>query len=363
MSTPLIEINDLKIQFFTREGVVRAVDGVNLTIPRGKTLCLVGESGCGKSVTARAILNIVHNPGRIVNGEILMHRSDGFAGDDTLDIAQLDPRGNEIRKIRGRHISMIFQEPMTSLSPMYTVGNQIMENVLLHTGATKLEARERAIEMLDLVGIPQPQRLVDEYPFRLSGGMRQRAMIAMALACNPSLLIADEPTTALDVTTQSQILELMLKVQEEYDMAILFITHDLGVVAEIADDVAVMYLGDVVEYADVDTIFNNPSHPYTQSLLRSIPKVTATRQRLEAIKGMVPSPYRRPSGCQFHPRCSQIMENICPQKAPPMLEQTPGHQVRCLLYTEEGKAETSKAAQAAKVSDSNIHAMPEVAHD
>jgi len=338
MTNALIEIKNLKIQFFTNEGIVRAVDGVNLTIPRGKTLCVVGESGCGKSVMARALLNIVHKPGRIVSGEILFHQPSGRDSANTVDIAQLDPRGREIRSIRGRHISMIFQEPMTSLSPLYTVGNQIMENVQLHTNASKNEARERAIEMLDLVGIPQPRRLVDEYPFRLSGGMRQRAMIAMALSCNPSLLIADEPTTAVDVTTQSQILELMLRVQEEYDMAILFITHDLGVVAEIADDVAVMYLGNVVEVGDVDTIFNNPGHPYTQSLLRSVPKVTATRQRLEVIRGMVPSPFRRPSGCQFHPRCPQVMTGLCPQHEPAMIALAPRHQVRCLLYTPEGQA-------------------------
>ncbi|MBX3015232.1 MAG: ABC transporter ATP-binding protein [Caldilineaceae bacterium] len=338
MTNALIDIQDLKIQFFTNEGIVRAVDGVNLTIPRGKTLCVVGESGCGKSVTARALLNIVHKPGRIVGGQVLFHQPNGQGGTTTVDIAQLDPRGRDIRGIRGRHISMIFQEPMSSLSPLYTVGNQIIENVQLHTNATQKEARERAVEMLDLVGIPQPRRWVDEYPFRLSGGMRQRAMIAMALACNPSLLIADEPTTALDVTTQAQILELMQRVQAEYDMAILFITHDLGVVAEIADDVAVMYLGSVVEVGDADTIFNHPGHPYTQSLLRSVPKVTATRQRLEVIQGMVPSPYRRPSGCQFHPRCPQAMAGLCAQQTPAMIEVAPRHQVRCLLYTEEGKA-------------------------
>ncbi len=338
MSESLIDIKGLKIHFFTSEGIVRAVDGVDLTIQRGKTLCLVGESGCGKSVTARAILNIVHRPGKIVDGEIMFHRPNDYGGTELIDLTQLDPKGAPIRTIRGRHISMIFQEPMTSLSPMYTVGNQIMENVLLHTPATKKEARERAIEMLNLVGIPRPERLVDEYPFRLSGGMCQRVMIAMALACNPSLLIADEPTTALDVTTQAQILELMQQVQEEYGMAILFITHDLGVVAEIADDVAVMYLGNVVEQADVDTIFNDPKHPYTQALLRSIPKVTSTRQQLEVIKGMVPNPFRRPSGCQFHPRCTHVMPGICPQVDPPLIRLSERQQVRCLLYTEPNGA-------------------------
>ncbi|MEZ4677578.1 MAG: ABC transporter ATP-binding protein [Caldilineaceae bacterium] len=345
MAEPLIDIKGLKIQFFTREGIVRAVDGVDLTIERGKTLCIVGESGCGKSVMSRAILNIVHHPGRIVDGEILFHRLDPHGGSEIVDIAALDPKGKPIRSIRGRHISMIFQEPMTSLSPMYTVGNHIMENVLLHTDATQKEARERAIEMLDLVGIPKPERLVDEYPFRLSGGMRQRAMIAMALACNPSLLIADEPTTALDVTTQAQILELMQQVQEEYGMAILFITHDLGVVAEIADDVAVMYLGSVVEQSDVDAIFNAPSHPYTQSLLRSVPKVTATRQELEVIKGMVPSPFRRPAGCQFHPRCPQFMPGICELIDPQMIDLSENHQVRCLLYTDQNPTWIGHSAQ------------------
>jgi len=227
---------------------------------------------------------------------------------------------------------MIFQEPMTSLSPMYTVGNQIMEAIRLHhRGISKQETRERAIEMIRRVGIPRPERLVDEYPFRLSGGMRQRAMIAMALSCRPSLLIADEPTTALDVTTQAQILDLMLDLQQEYNMAIMFITHDLGVVAEIADDVAVMYLGNVVEYSDADTIFNNPQHPYTQALLRSIPKITTTRQTLDMIAGMVPSPYRRPSGCPFHPRCARAVA-ACSTQMPVTTNLDENHTVRCLLY-------------------------------
>ena len=343
MTNTLVEVNNLQIHFYTKDGIVRAVDGVDLTIERGRTLCLVGESGSGKSVTSRALLNIVHKPGRIVDGEILFHLpTEG--GAEIVDIAKLDPTGREVRRIRGRHISMIFQEPMTSLSPMYTIGNQIMENVLLHTDATKAEARDRAIEMLDLVGIPKPERLVDEYPFRLSGGMRQRAMIATALACNPSLLVADEPTTALDVTTQAQILELMQRVQEEYNMAILFITHDLGVVAEIADDVAVMYLGNVVEYTDVDTAFNDPKHPYTRALLRSMPKVTATREPLQAIKGMVPSPFRRPSGCEFHPRCRDFMPGICDRIDPPTVTvDGGGHEVRCLLYTEHSTRNVADA--------------------
>jgi peptide/nickel transport system ATP-binding protein len=332
----LVQVKDLKIHFFTDEGVVRAVEGVNLDIKRGKTLCVVGESGCGKSVLSLSLLQIIRTPGKIVDGEILYQRrvnsNNNSLVSETIDIAKLQPRGSQIRTIRGGEIAMIFQEPMTSLSPMYTVGNQIIEAIRLHhKGISKQEARERAIEMIHRVGIPKPDRLVDEYPFRLSGGMRQRAMIAMALSCKPSLLVADEPTTALDVTTQAQILDLMLDLQQEYNMAILFITHDLGVVAEIADDVAVMYLGDVVEYSDADTIFNSPQHPYTQALLRSIPKITATRQTLDMIAGMVPSPFRRPNGCPFHPRCAKAIQS-CTTQAPITTHLTDNHLVRCLLH-------------------------------
>ncbi len=329
----LIQVKDLKIHFFTDEGTVRAVDGVTFDIRRGKTLCLVGESGCGKSVTARALLQIIHRPGKIVGGEIILYRSLSDSLVEEINISDLQPKGRDIRSIRGKEISMIFQEPMTSLSPMYTVGNQIMETIMLHTKTEAKQARERAIELLGFVGIPRPERIVDEYPFRLSGGMRQRSMIAMALSCNPSLLIADEPTTALDVTTQAQIIDLMQDLQKNNDMGILFITHDLGVVAEIADDVAVMYLGNVVEYSDVYTVFNNPKHPYTQSLLRSIPKVTATRERLEVIEGMVPSPFRRPSGCPFHPRCTKAM-SVCSDVEPKTISLSENHQVHCLLYAE-----------------------------
>lgn len=331
MFDTLIEVNDLKIHFFTDEGVVRAVDGVDLTIERGKTLCLVGESGCGKSVACRAFLQIVHSIGKIVSGQILYHRRLDVGFDETIDIAQLNPKGRQIREIRGKEISMIFQEPMTSLSPMYTVGNQIIENILLHTDKSKEEARKLCIELLDQVGIPKPHRLVDEYPFRLSGGMRQRAMIAMALSCKPTLLIADEPTTALDVTTQANILDLMRDIQKEYQMALLFITHDLGVVAEIADKVAVMYLGKIVESGSVDTIFNNPKHPYTQALLRSIPKISRTREKLDTIQGMVPNPYRRPGGCPFHPRCAQAMP-VCSTAVPSVTQFSKDHTTRCLLY-------------------------------
>ncbi len=337
MTDNLVEVNDLKVHFFTDEGVVRAADGVDLTLERGKTLCLVGESGCGKSVTSRALMQIIDPAGKIVSGEIIYQRkmdnNDNGSGEmyEVVDIAKLNPKGDEIRKIRGRDISMIFQEPMTSLSPMYTVGNQIIETIRLHTDLSKSEARELAIKLLNQVGIPKPERLIDEYPFRLSGGMRQRVMIAMALSCNPKLLIADEPTTALDVTTQANILDLMRDLQQQYYMALLFITHDLGVVAEIADEVAVMYLGKIVERGDVFTIFNSPKHPYTQVLLRSIPKIGRSREKLETIKGMVPNPYRRPSGCPFHPRCVQAMPE-CKTAVPSVTWLSENHSVQCLLY-------------------------------
>jgi oligopeptide/dipeptide ABC transporter ATP-binding protein len=328
----LLEIRDLKLHFFTDEGVVKAVDNVSYSIKRGKTLCVVGESGSGKSVAARAILNIVHRPGKIVEGEILYHKPLPDEKRQTIDILKLDPRGAKIRSIRGNEIAMIFQEPMTSFSPMYTIGNQIIEAIRLHSDDSKAEARNRAIELLRRVGIPKPETRIDEYPFRLSGGMLQRAMIAMALSCNPKLLIADEPTTALDVTTQAQILDLMYALQQDFNMALLFITHDLGVVAEIADDVAVMYLGNVVECSDVDTIFNNPKHPYTKALLQSIPKIEESPTRLLPIQGMVPSPFQRPTGCPFHTRCTMKIKGLCDQVLPEMIPISPNHDARCLMY-------------------------------
>jgi oligopeptide/dipeptide ABC transporter ATP-binding protein len=338
----LLEIKGLKTHFFLDEGVVKSVDGVDLKIRRGRTLCIVGESGCGKSVTARSILQIVSPPGRIVEGEILFHRRRGEGGrpgsaGETIDLAALNPRGAQIRAIRGKDIAMIFQEPMTSLGPVHTIGNQIIEGILLHLPVSKEEARERAIEVLRRVGIPRPETRIDAYPFQLSGGMRQRAMIAMALACEPALLIADEPTTALDVTTQAQILDLMRELQHDFDMAIMLITHDLGVVAEVADDVAVMYLGTVAEQGDVDAIFHAPKHPYTQALLRSIPKLGAAKgERLATIRGIVPDPYNRPVGCPYHTRCDAFMPGKCDRIAPPPIA-TNGQVVRCLLYGgEEG---------------------------
>ncbi len=277
---------------------------------------------------------------------MLYHRQHDNGTEEVIDLAQYDPKGRPIRQIRGKEISMIFQEPMTSLSLMHTVGQQITEMVRLHTDATKQEARDRAIEMLQRVGIPKPERLIDEYPFRLSGGMRQRAMIAMALSCNPTMLIADEPTTALDVTTQAQILDLMRGLQDDYGMALLFITHDLGVVAEIADNVAVMYLGRIVECSDADTIFNNPKHPYTQALLRSIPKIATQRDELIPIKGMVPSPFRRPVGaCQFHPRCPQRFD-ACLKVEPANTQLNENHSVRCLLYEGNQVVQTDAEALA-----------------
>jgi oligopeptide/dipeptide ABC transporter ATP-binding protein len=329
----LLELKDLKTYFHVDVGTVRAVDGASFEIERGRTLGVVGESGCGKSVTAQSILRIVPKPGKIMDGEILYYRylreQDGFAMADVVDLATLDPTGDEIRNIRGNEIAMVFQEPMTSLSPVHTIGNQIMEAILLHQDVSKAEARERAIDMLRRVGMPKPEQTVDDYTFQLSGGMRQRGMIAMALSCHPSLLIADEPTTALDVTTEAQILNLMRELQDELGMAIMYITHDLGVIAEMAEEVVVMYLGEVVERADVDTIFYDPMHPYTRALLRSIPRLGEKKgEELETITGMVPDPYNLPQGCKFNTRCPLAKEG-CRMDAPSWLEVDPGHWVRC----------------------------------
>jgi len=333
----LIEIGGLKTYFYMHEGIVRAVDGADLTIRRGRTLGVVGESGCGKSVTAQSILRIVPPPGKIVEGEILYHRlldRDKMGGaTEIVDLAQLDPRGREIRRIRGGEIAMVFQEPMTSLSPVHTIGNQIIEAILLHQDIDKSQARERAIEILTRVRMPKPAQAVDSYPYQLSGGMRQRGVIAMALSCHPSLLIADEPTTALDVTTEAQILDLMRELQQEMGMAIMFITHNLGVIAEMTEEVIVMYLGKVVEQADVDSLFHDPKHPYTRALLRSIPRVDEdTNRPLESIKGMVPDPYALPQGCPFHPRCSSFMEGLCDIQDPPLVRLDGNKRVRCHLY-------------------------------
>ena len=328
MAPPLLTINNLKTQFTTLDGIVRAVDGVSLQIHEGRTLGLVGESGCGKSVTAHSILRLLPKRiSRIAEGEILFHR-----GDRVIDMTKLNPDSETIRSIRGNDISMIFQEPLTSLSPVHTVGSQIGEAIALHQKVNRREARERSISMLEQVGIPNAAQRFDEYPHQFSGGMRQRAMIAMALSCNPRLLIADEPTTALDVTIQAQILELMKKLQQDLGMAILIITHDLGVVAEMADEVAVMYMGKIVESGDARTIFHRPLHPYTVGLMRSIPRLGRhSKERLTPIPGSVPDPYSIPRGCAFMPRCPAPKTEACGREVP-LREVEPGHCVRCTLY-------------------------------
>jgi peptide/nickel transport system ATP-binding protein len=327
----LLEVRDLKTYFFLDEGTVRAVDGVSFEVFRGRTLGIVGESGCGKSVTAQSILRIVPRPGKIVGGEIIYYRRrrrDGSTLTEQIDLTKLDPTGEEIRSIRGNEIAYIFQEPMASLSPVHTIGHQICEVIMLHQKVNKREARARAIDMLARVGLPQPEQVIDRYPHQLSGGMRQRAVIAIALSCRPSLLIADEPTTALDVTTEAQILALMRELQRDFGMAIMIITHNLGVIAEMADDVVVMYLGKEVEQAPVEELFDNPRHPYTRALLRSIPKLgRKSRTRLEAIEGMVPDPFSVPAGCAFHTRCRYYTPGIC--DAPPYLQVGPKHWARC----------------------------------
>jgi len=332
----LLDVNNLKTYFFMDEGTARALDGVDFQIKRGQTLGVVGESGCGKSVTARSILRIVPRPGRIVEGKITYYQPvENGSLMEEIDLTEVNPKGTLIRSLRGGQIALVPQEPMTSLSPVHTLGNQIVEAIVLHQSVSRTEAREKAIEMLKLVGMPQPDRTIDRYPHELSGGMRQRGVIAMSLSCHPNLLIADEPTTALDVTTEAAILKLMRQLQDELGMAIMFITHNLGVVAQMTEYVIVMYMGKVVEEADVDTIFYEPKHPYTQALLQSIPRLgqrTRERRRLESIKGTVPDPYSIPKGCSFHPRCSQRILGVCDQEDPPYLEVDEGHKVRCVLY-------------------------------
>jgi peptide/nickel transport system ATP-binding protein/oligopeptide transport system ATP-binding protein len=314
----LLQIEDLKTHFFTDDGVVRAVDGVSYEIREGETLAVVGESGSGKSVTALSILKLIPSPpGKIVGGRIL------FRG---RDLVTAPP--NEMRRIRGKEISMIFQEPMTSLNPVYTCGEQIMEAIVLHENVDRKEARERAIAMLQLVGISLPEQRVDEYPHQMSGGMRQRVMIAMALACRPSILIADEPTTALDVTIQAQILELLKRLQDSLGMAVLLITHDLGVVAETADRVAVMYAGQVVEYCDSRAAFRRTLHPYTGGLLASLPRLGGQREALRVIPGTVPNPAHFPPACRFHPRCP-VVQDRCRLHDPPVLVFDGDHESRC----------------------------------
>jgi len=320
----LIQVNDLHTNFYMDEGVVKAVDGVDFFLRKGETLGLVGESGCGKSVTALSIMRLVQQPpGRIEKGQIL------FENQDLLGMSE-----EQMRQIRGNHISMIFQEPMTSLNPVFRVGDQIAEAIRLHQGVHRGSAVERAVEMLQKVGIPDPETRVKEYPHQMSGGMRQRVMIAMALSCNPKMMIADEPTTALDVTIQAQILDLMNKLKEDFGASILLITHDLGVIADMAQSVAVMYTGKIVEYADVVELFTMPKHPYTVALMESIPKMddpVPEDRMLQTIPGIVPSLLDLPAGCSFQERCSQAFD-LCGKKDPPLIEVESGHLVRCWHY-------------------------------
>jgi len=354
MVEPLVEIKDLHVQFEVRDGIIQGVDGFTLTINRGETLGVIGESGCGKSITAKAVMQMVPKPGKITSGEILYHQRNKYdpkKPTEIINITKLDPDGDAIRKIRGGEFAMIFQEPMSSLTPVYTtgtligealnlhrmvpktVGQHMVQNITAYRPVTKEEAREISIEMLQKVGIPKPHERVDAYPHQLSGGQRQRVMVAIALSCHPFMLIADEPTTALDVSIEAQILDLMRGLQETTEMSIMFITHNLGVVAEMAKEIVVMYMGKQVEAASTDRIFYEPMHPYTRALLQTIPKVgKRTGDRLASIKGMVPDPFHLPSGCVFHPRCPSFMPGKCDVLTPNWIEVEPDHWARCLLY-------------------------------
>ena len=324
---PVLEIKDLRVHFGAGPGAAKAIDGISLKVGAQRTLGLIGESGCGKSLTARSILRIIPRPGRIVSGEILLHGETGVT-----DIARLPDRGPAIRSIRGKQVAMIFQEPMTSLSPVHTVGNQIVEAVRLHNAVSKEEAEAETLDLLRRVGISNPGQRFREYPHQLSGGMRQRVMIAMSLAGKPRLLIADEPTTALDVTVQAQILELVKELQQTYGMSVLFITHDLGVINEVADDVAVMYLGRIVEEGSVREVLDNPLHPYTRRLLRAVPRLRRRTERLETIPGTVPAPIGLPWACPFASRCESFMPGTCDRNMPALAE-AKGHPVRCFLHS------------------------------
>ncbi|MBI4927241.1 MAG: ABC transporter ATP-binding protein [Anaerolineae bacterium] len=328
---PILEVKNLKTYFFLEKSTVRALDGVNLSLTRGKTLGLVGESGCGKSIMASSIMRLLPEPpGKIVEGEIILNRQNG----EIVNIAQQDRHGAEMRAIRGGEIAIVFQEPMTSLNPLYTVGDQIAEAVMVHQKVTKKQALDRALEMLTRVQISAPKQRLHEYPHQLSGGMRQRVMIALALSCNPSILIADEPTTALDVTVQAQILNLMNQLQADFGSSIILITHNLGVVSQMAAEVAVMYLGKIVEHADTLPLFHEPLHPYTVGLLNSVPVLGRKGKKiLVPIQGMVPSPTEAIPGCAFAPRCPRVME-ICSVRQPQLREVRPGHLVSCWLYGE-----------------------------
>ncbi len=327
----LLSVRDLKTHFMMDEGVVKAVDGVSFDVLPGQVFGIVGESGCGKSVTMKSVLRIVEPPGRIVGGEILLRRGGGDG--EPVDLVGLDAKGREMRSIRGAEIALIPQEPMASFSPVHTIGDQIIETIMLHQAIDRVEARRRAGAILKDVGIPMPERRLDEYSWQLSGGLRQRAIIAMALSCGPRLLIADEPTTAVDVTTQAQVLRLLRELQEARNTAIVFITHDLGVIAQMADYVMVMYLGLVMEEGPVDAIFHAPRHPYTQALLRSIPSLdSAPRAILPTITGSIPHPFNKPRGCPFHPRCEKMMPGKCDAHSPALHPVAERQSVSCFLY-------------------------------
>ena len=331
----VLEVSDLRTWFYTDEGIVKAVDGVDFSIHKKRTVCIVGESGCGKSITAQSILNLIEKPGKIVSGSVTYR----YASGEVVDLAALHPRGNKIRSVRGKEISMIFQEPMSSLGPVNKIGDQLIETMTLHLPIDEETARRRAIDLLNQVGIPKAESRLESYSFELSGGMRQRVMIALALSCESRILIADEPTTALDVTTQANILDLLKELQERLGMSVMFITHDLGVVAEIADEVVVMYLGQVVERAPVVELFVNAKHPYTVALLKSIPRMDfSEHEKLSSIRGMVPHPFARPEGCPFSDRCDDSVDGLCNVANPALVEVSAGHWVRCVHHIprEEG---------------------------
>lgn len=331
----LIDIKDLHVTFSQDDETVNAVNGVDIRVHKGEAIGIVGESGCGKTVTSYSMLNILPSNGEIASGEVKYREDNG----NVIDITKLNPRSREMRRLRGGEIAMIFQEPMASFSPVHTIRDQIAEGMMLHHPPKDKKVREKIIEYLGMVGISNPERTIDAYPFQLSGGMRQRAMIAMALACNPKVLVADEPTTALDVTIQAQVLMLIKKMQQELGLALVLITHDLGIIAHMADFVYVMYLGRVVEKGPAVQIFDSPKHPYTRDLIRSIPKLNTPEKRLATIQGNVPDASRLPSGCAFHPRCREIIGETCRRKQPPLEEVEADHFAGCFLYSPHGETE------------------------
>jgi peptide/nickel transport system ATP-binding protein len=329
---PLLSVRNLKTYFKLDEGKVKAVDGASFDVHPGQVVGIVGESGCGKSITIKSVLRIIEKPGKIVEGEILFRLNDDT---EMTDLVKLDAQSKQMRDIRGAEIALIPQEPMAAFSPVHTIGNQLIEAIMLHQPLNQTEARKIAIERLHEVGMPSPEQRIDAYSWELSGGLRQRAMIAMALSCHPRLLIADEPTTAIDVTTQAQVLNLLRSLQQQHNMAIIFITHDLGVIAQIADYVVVMYLGRVVETGPVDDIFHAPKHPYTKALLKSIPSIRAiSRTPLPTIEGSIPHPFNRPAGCPFYPRCPEFMPGTCDQHPPDLQPVNEKQSVSCFLYQE-----------------------------